>query len=122
MPSPGGGINSGGFGGGTYEGINGTTYEVPALDFDYFIDFLFDTTENLSNFWTFLHKPFYTALNDLMVGDGHGFLSNLFGSVFDFLSTTNFAAFFNQFSVIQFIFGSGLVILVSYSLLKYFKF
>lgn len=122
MPGPGGGVNSGGFGGGIYTGSDGTTYLVPDFSIESITDLFFKLSENTQNLWISLNKPFYTFLSDIAIGDGEGVLSKIFSNVFDLFEAININSFLNQFTTLEFLFGSGILVILSWSILRSFKF
>lgn len=99
---------------------SGDTY-IPFLNFDTLSDLFINLQSTCNNLWISLNKPFYSFLEDLMVGDGTGVISKLFQSIFSALSLTNLDTFLNQFTTLSFLFGSGLVFAVGYSFLKFLK-
>ena len=49
-------------------------------------------------------------------------LSKIFSNVFDLFEAININSFLNQFTTLEFLFGSGILVILSWSILRSFKF
>lgn len=121
MPGPGGGSNSGGFGGGIYTSPDDSVSVIPELNFDTLVDLFVNIQNTFAQLWLDLNKPAYYMIQDILNGDGDGILSKLVDVIFDSIAVTGFDTFLNRFTLLEFLFGSGLITLISLNLLKFFK-